>query len=221
MPFPSELRVLSAVIYPPRAENEPTRIARNFVLERIKGDRIAFDGATVQAIEYTVGRLLDHLPATTDTRYFDGVEWLVPLPGHSLYREGALWPSLRIANALLDAGVGNHVCSCIRRVVPVPKSAWASPGERPTPRTHYESFRVEPQLIPPPEVLLVDDVVTRGSTMIGASARLMESFPELPRIRAFSIARTERVTLNRNADMFAPLKQTITYDEQSDSAVRA
>ena len=37
--------------------------------------------------------------------------------------------------------------------------------------------------------MLVDDVVTRGATLIGAASRLVEVFPHA-RVRAFAILRT-------------------------------
>jgi gamma-glutamylcysteine synthetase len=39
------------------------------------------------------------------------------------------------------------------------------------------------------EIVLVDDVVTRGATLLGAANRLTEAFPNV-RIRAFAAMRT-------------------------------
>lgn len=40
----------------------------------------------------------------------------------------------------------------------------------------------------PAEIILVDDVVTKGATFAGAAARLMEIYPGVP-IRGFAISR--------------------------------
>jgi orotate phosphoribosyltransferase len=42
----------------------------------------------------------------------------------------------------------------------------------------------------PDRVLLVDDVITRGATLIAAAARLREAFPDVS-IQAFALARTD------------------------------
>jgi hypoxanthine phosphoribosyltransferase len=41
----------------------------------------------------------------------------------------------------------------------------------------------------PPRVLLVDDVITKGRTLLAAAARLQDSFPAAE-IRAFAMLRT-------------------------------
>ena len=42
---------------------------------------------------------------------------------------------------------------------------------------------------PPSQVVLVDDVVTKGRTLLAAAARLHEAFPTID-IRAFALLRT-------------------------------
>ena len=41
----------------------------------------------------------------------------------------------------------------------------------------------------PEEILLVDDIITRGSTLLGAANKLADAFPNT-RIRAFAFMRT-------------------------------
>ena len=196
------------------------REIKNFVVDRIKGDRPVVDGASEQAIEYTVRLLLKAIQPVDRERFVSAVDWIVPVPGHSLHHPGALWPSKRIAEALQAAGVGNRVEPCLVRKKPVQKSAWAKPGERPTARMHYESFAVETTLIAPTSVLLVDDVVTRGATLVGGAARISEAFPDVSSIQAMTIARTDRVVVETTQQAFQPLSQTITYDARFDSTNR-
>jgi len=48
---------------------------------------------------------------------------------------------------------------------------------------------VQPELPPPRAFLLVDDVVPRGATLLGAANRLHAAYPAVP-IRAFAAIRT-------------------------------
>ena len=43
------------------------------------------------------------------------------------------------------------------------------------------------------EIVILDDIVTRGSTLIAAAARLAEVYPKAT-IRAFALARTKKMT---------------------------
>lgn len=219
MPFPSELEVLTATIYPPRAKGDATRAAKNFILSGIKYDRIAYEGSDQQAIEFTITSLMDHIGGSSMEQFFSGVDWLVPMPGHGLHRPGSLWVPLRIAEALHAAGVGHRVEPCISRQEPVIKSAFAKPGERPTTKTHYSSFGLESRLVPPQSVLLVDDLVTKGATLVGGAARVLERFPSIE-IRAFAIARVQDVEFENTSEMFAPLQQTICYEHDIDDVYR-
>ena len=51
------------------------------------------------------------------------------------------------------------------------------------------SFHIEPSSTPPETIILVDDVVTKGRTLLAAASRLHEAFPRT-RIRAFALVRT-------------------------------
>jgi adenine/guanine phosphoribosyltransferase-like PRPP-binding protein len=77
----------------------------------------------------------------------------------------------------------------LRRVRAVRKSGTAPPGGRPTVDAHYESFRIEDTPTPPDSVVLVDDVITKGRTLLAAAARVHEAFPGA-QIRAFALLRT-------------------------------
>jgi orotate phosphoribosyltransferase-like protein len=61
---------------------------------------------------------------------------------------------------------------------------------RPTVYDHYQSFAVVQTLPPDAEILLVDDVVTKGRTLVAGAMRLREAFPQA-QIRAFALLRTK------------------------------
>lgn len=50
-------------------------------------------------------------------------------------------------------------------------------------------MKVKELLFKPKDIILVDDVITRGATVLGAVNRLAEAFPSA-RIRVFAVMRT-------------------------------
>ena len=143
---------------------------------------------------------------------------LVPVP-ESRPGASAHWVGERLAWCLRDMGLACAVWPCLRRRYPVRKSAFAAAGERPTVLEHYASFAVERAVASSgelaswqwssspdspaqdlawrrsrgagsaPRLVLIDDVVTRGRTLLAAAARLRAAFPGRE-IRAFALMRT-------------------------------
>jgi hypothetical protein len=113
---------------------------------------------------------------------------LVPVPGSSPRVRG-VWAAADLAHALVREGLGTTVWHGLHRVSPVPKSATAAPGGRPTVSRHYESFCMDRPVVHPDGVVLIDDVITRGRTLLAAAARVRETFPDV-QVRAFALLRT-------------------------------
>lgn len=112
-----------------------------------------------------------------------------PLPPQKK-ASGVLWPGLQFCRAMKEAGVECSIEPCLERVVKVQKSAFARPGERPEPDTHFDSMRVTgSKMLVGEHILLVDDFITRGSTMLGAASCLQKEFPNAM-IMGFSVVRT-------------------------------
>ena len=118
---------------------------------------------------------------------------LVPVPGRAPLAPGAVSLTQQICFALIDAGVASDMQPLLVRETPVPKSAFAAPGERPTAADHFASMIVGPVLAAPRRLLLVDDVVTRGTTLLAAASRLRERFADVE-VRGFALVRTESFT---------------------------
>lgn len=114
---------------------------------------------------------------------------LVPIPSSSLMREGTLWVPQRLSAALNAEGLGGQTVSCLVRTEAVPKAAFSTSRDRPTARRHYETLAVQGRLLEPESILMIDDIITRGATLLGAANRLAEAFPRA-RISAFVAMRT-------------------------------
>jgi predicted amidophosphoribosyltransferase len=121
--------------------------------------------------------------------FFDTTDVLVPVPGSIPYIEGGLWAAEDLARALVKAGLGGVAWSGLRRAHAVRKSSTAAPSERPTVHLHYESFIIDRPPKDPERIVLVDDVVTKGRTLLAAASRVHDAFPSAE-IRAFALVRT-------------------------------
>jgi hypothetical protein len=113
---------------------------------------------------------------------------LVPVPGSAPAVAGVLSVPEHLAMALVEAGLGRDIWKGLLRSRPVPKSATSPPLSRPTVGTHYESFAVAAAAVPA-RIVLIDDVVTKGRTLLAAAARLKVASPD-SEIRAFALLRT-------------------------------
>jgi predicted amidophosphoribosyltransferase len=113
----------------------------------------------------------------------------VPVPG-SMPLQRADWVGERLAWCLKEVGLAAAVWPILRRRHTVRKSAFAASGERPTVLEHYASFAVEPVFSGGGlQLTLVDDVITRGRTLLAAAGRVRDAFPGAE-IRAFALLRT-------------------------------
>jgi len=102
--------------------------------------------------------------------FFRATDVLVPVPGSTPYTHGGTWAAALLADALVHEGVGAVAWRGLHRICAVPKSATAAPGARPTVARHYESFAMQRLSITPPGAVLIDDVVTKGRTLLAAAA---------------------------------------------------
>ena len=143
-------------------------------------------------------RLLERLAAVTAEmvaadrfpEFFGPNVTLVPVPGSAPRREAnSLWVAERIAAELRNVGLGATVWPTLQRTVVVPKSAWAARGERPTVAVHVGSLEMTDRVPPTGQLVLVDDVVTKGRTMLAAATVLADALPGVE-IRAFAALRT-------------------------------
>lgn len=138
-------------------------------------------------------RIASHVSQLVSAGHFDGFfgedVTLVPVPGSAPFVPGALWVPDRIARALQASGLAREIWPTLKRVHAVPKSAWARPGERPDIGQHMESLHLEDRLVPTARIVLVDDFVTKGRTLLAAASLIAQVLPDV-HVRAFAVMRT-------------------------------
>lgn len=183
----SKITFGSFLIYAPRGTSELSRKAKQFV-RALKEERLI--GMPPQSPSgYAARRLADERPDGVLNELFAAAPLLVPVPRSSLTVEGGIWPAYNIAAALAEQGIGATVVPCLQRVRAVPKSAFAASGTRPKPIEHYESMIATRMVVDREELCLVDDVITKGATLLAAASRLHEMYPHA-KIVAFALVRT-------------------------------
>lgn len=176
------LAFASCYIYAPRGAGLLSAGAR-LLCQRVK----ASDPRWLPRYAGEVAELCEREPAFA--RLFARDAWLVPVPGCSPAC-AASTAACQLAMAFHALGLAHEVWPGIARRLAVPRSATARLGERPTVRQHYESFAVgTTRGSPPHRIVLIDDVITKGRTLLAAAARLRHEFPHAD-IRAFALVRT-------------------------------
>src|SRR6266581_9650781 len=144
---------------------------------------------------------------------------LVPLPSSSLMQRDTLWVPERISTALLKVGLGKESTPLLARETPLPKAAWSKASERPKAKDHIGSMSVQKRIPEPPaQILLVDDIITRGATALGAANKLAEAFP-LAQIQAFAAMRTISDPSEFQSS-FNPVIGTVQYIPSTGGTVR-
>jgi hypothetical protein len=195
----SSLPFGSFLSYSPRgtARDELASIA---VCQQIKRDgHLGGPGASSDdrpIIPYAIRRVRQSLtPELAELLAPDAV--LVPMPGRAPLpprQPNALWVPRRICEELLAVGLGGSLEALLARRVPVPKSALARRGKRPSIQEHLESLMVAPRgrdlAASITRITLVDDVITKGATLFAGARRLAEAFPGAT-VRAFALVRTQ------------------------------
>ena len=119
--------------------------------------------------------------------FFGPEVYLVPVPKSVPIKQGMLWVPERIARELEKVGLGRFF-DCLERIEPVKKSSSSDSKERLKPADHYKTIRVNPKIERPEKIVLVDDVITRGSTFLGCADLVSEAFPEAE-IKSFAAIR--------------------------------
>jgi hypothetical protein len=172
----------SCYAYSPRGTTESSRQSQQLCYRIKAGD--------AEAIRLATERVRTLHESGAFPGFFGADVTLVAVPGRAPLAPGAVSRTQLICDALLACGLAKDVVALIERVEPVLKSAYAAPAERPLAEDHYATIAVARTLLAPARVLLVDDVVTRGATLLGAASRIKDAFPDCE-VRGFALVRTE------------------------------
>ncbi len=204
----SSLPFGSYLVYSPRGTSEVSKRSRN-LRDRIKaGDK--------DLIRQIADRLASGFGASGLAAVLGPEVVLVPAPRSSPLLPGGLWPPKLVADALVAVGLGKSVVPCLERTEAVPKSAFAKPGERPSARRHYETMRVNAELLPASRLTLVDDFLTKGNTLLGGATRMIEVYPSYE-VAAFGLVQTKGFLLEIER-VIDPCVGTITLVGDDDAS---
>lgn len=182
----SELQFGSLLSYSPNG-GTPKDLHSQGVMTLLKTDSFLQPPPTLMS-QWVAQQVRQNINSLPFANLFQPTSVLVPVPSSSLMRAGTLWVPQRLASALAGHGLG-QVVSCLVRTQAVPKAASSPARLRPTARRHYETLEVQVRLSEPETILLIDDIITRGATLLGAANRLADAFPHA-RISAFAAMRT-------------------------------
>lgn len=183
----SDLPFGAFLAYCPRGDGESHRASQQLV-RQLKRDQVV--GTPPRPVSrILVERLAERLASAPFRDWFGQDVVLVPAPRSARLVQGGLWVPERLARAMVGSRIGGEVSTCLERTIAVPKAAFASGQERPTADRHFETIAVRRELGQFRRVVIVDDVVTRGATLLGAAGRLREAYPGID-VRGFAAIRT-------------------------------
>ena len=204
---------------PESSEISPEIENANDVMYAIKNDSFIED-PPIQTSDWIAKTVQENIRNLPFSAFFQPNTILVPVPKSTLVQPGSLWVPERIASALVRNGIGKRAVACLARVTPIRKAAWSGASNRPRPSEQYQTMGVQGSLseLKPKEIVLVDDIVTRGATFLGAANRLVEAFPQA-RIQAFAAMRTISNSSEFEA-LYEPKMGTIKYREDRDDSIR-
>lgn len=180
----------SFLAYSPRGVSEESAKSRR-ITYAIKNVRSGY-------IRHVIGRLREEIQAGRHAAVLSEVlgddVLVVPCPKSSPLVKGALWPSKEICDELVGHGLAMSCAAILERVKAVPRSSTSAIGERPKPLDHLRSMAIisqqELDLRKITKVAIIDDVITRGATLIAAATLMQQRFPGAA-IRAFAVVRTK------------------------------
>jgi hypothetical protein len=165
----------SYLTYSPRRNSDDARASRT-AMKALKDDEVLREPPILMS-ELLGNLIRDNLSNLPFSKLFTANPVLVPTPKSSLMQPGTLWVPQRLANVFVRRGLGQEVVECLKLVKAVRKSATSQAADRPKALEHYESMEVQKFFPEPAEILLIDDIITRGATVLGATNKLAEAFP--------------------------------------------
>jgi hypothetical protein len=189
--------------YSPKGESEVSQRSRQ-LCARVKSGSTKWLRSYAATVHQEVfhGQVLNN--------FFTASVLLVPIPEFRPPGQATCWVARRLALALQETGLADEVWTGLKRVSSVEKSSSAWMWERPTVQQHYQSFTVVPSSKAAKNILLIDDVITKGRTLAAAAIRIQEAFPRAD-VRAFALVRTMGFVLDIPR-LFEPCRGVIHWN---------
>jgi predicted amidophosphoribosyltransferase len=203
LPREYRLQFAACYAYSPKGDSEVSERSRQ-LCAKVKNGSTKWLRSYVASVHQEVTRKRQFC------EFFNEHTLLVPIPNSPTSTRTSFWVARRLALTLQEAGLAEEVWTGLRRVSSVERSSSAWMWERPTVQQHYRSFAVIPSPRPPTEIVLVDDVITKGRTLVAAAMRLHEAFPNAD-IRAFALVRTMGLILDVER-LFDPCEGVIRWN---------
>lgn len=189
----SDLYVWTFIVYAPQSVPGEVAAKSRRTIFGVKNDSQGFfPGESM--IQFVARRVSEESAQGAFGDLFGPDVVLVPVPGCApLVSKNQLWPSWSLCQQMVQCGLASSAIQLVERVKAVPRSSRVPAGAaRPTAAVHAESMSVAPKLLDrPSKLLLVDDVLTRGATMLGAATALQEGYPDSS-VMGFAVGRTDR-----------------------------
>ncbi len=182
----TEIPYVSLLSYSTKGSNAEIDHARGISVILKQG--LSLQSPPMLIVDYVAQQVSERRNAALFRDFFETNPALVPTPGSSLMKKDTLWVPEQLCNSLLKSGLGSQVMPCLVRTIPVPKSHLLPAHLRLKAQRHYDTMGVQGNFGDVRSILLVDDFVTSGATLIGAANRLLDAFPNA-RIAAFAAMR--------------------------------
>lgn len=208
----SELKLLSRIeyasflVYNPNSKkfsSDLSALSRR-VVDAVKRETAQW--ASKQRLgERMAGELGDAIRGT----FFPTGGTLVPMPGHAPLKDPAAshWSARELCQHFASSGLASDWRPLLSRTEAVPKSAFSKPEDRPTAERHAESMSVSLELGVGEVITVVDDVITRGATMLAAVSLLAQAYPSA-KVRGFALIRSD--TDHPIREVKSPVRGTVT-----------
>lgn len=201
---PLTIPVLSVLVYPTVNSSGLRGKARDIVNYKVKQPKMAALVSILRRVKLNSPLFQSHL---------SGDAVAVPIPGSNKYTGKEQWTPYLLSQIIRSIGAASRVEVHVTRSTAIRKSSYQTADNRPTVDEHLETLTLQHSfpLAAGTKIVLVDDLVTKGTVMTAVARMLLAEQPNLD-IVGFAVARTDNNTqLNELADVVSPRIDTVTH----------